>query len=148
MANIEARIKRKRLENDWSIREFADRLHLSPTYISMLERGLRSPSAKVAEKLARVLGDDPELYANWPSAGKADKKPEKVVKKEAAARKEEPEKADPPVVATVKSKVMDEEYDVKAPDGVTINSRKFGPGPCIVPGPMVRQVKILDEPFQ
>ena len=63
--DISARIKQKRREKGWSTRELARRLQLSPTYISLIERDLRIPSTKVAEKLAHVLDDDPELYAHW-----------------------------------------------------------------------------------
>lgn len=63
--DVSERIKQKRREKGWSRRELARRLQLSPTYISLIERGLRVPSRKVAEKLARILDDDPELYSHW-----------------------------------------------------------------------------------
>ena len=65
--DISARIKQKRREKGWSRRELARRLQLSPTYISLIERGLRVPSSKIAEKLARFLDDDQELYSHWSS---------------------------------------------------------------------------------
>lgn len=38
---------------------------ISPSYLSLIENGQKLPSQEVAERLARALSDDPDLYRAW-----------------------------------------------------------------------------------
>jgi len=38
---------------------------ISPSYLSLIESGQKLPSIKVAERLAKVLGADPEVFRAW-----------------------------------------------------------------------------------
>jgi transcriptional regulator with XRE-family HTH domain len=46
------------LGSDWSLRRTAGRLGVSPTYLSMLERGERKPNAEMIARVAAVLHED------------------------------------------------------------------------------------------
>ena len=52
-------IRRLRLEKELSQEEFAHRAGLHRTYISQLERGLKSPTLDVFYKVSRVLSMRP-----------------------------------------------------------------------------------------
>lgn len=54
-------ISELRREARLSQEELADRCSLHRTYISQLERGLKSPSLATVEKLASTLGKPPHL---------------------------------------------------------------------------------------
>ena len=45
--------------------ELAERAGISPSYVSLIEKGLKVPHPEVAIRIARVLGDDEDLYAAW-----------------------------------------------------------------------------------
>lgn len=45
--------------------ELAERAGISPSYVSLIEKGLKVPNPEVAIRIARVLGDDEDLYAAW-----------------------------------------------------------------------------------
>lgn len=49
-------LRRRRLEADLSQEKLAELAKLHPTYISMVERGVRNPTLDVAAKLAKALG--------------------------------------------------------------------------------------------
>lgn len=49
-------IKRRREEAGLSQEEFAERAEVHRTYVSQLERGLKSPSVRVLGKVAEALG--------------------------------------------------------------------------------------------
>ena len=45
--------------------QLAERVGISPSYVSMIETGKKVPAEDVAMRIAQVLGDDPELYGAW-----------------------------------------------------------------------------------
>jgi transcriptional regulator with XRE-family HTH domain len=57
-------IRRQRELNELSMRQFADMVGISNPYLSQIERGLRDPSEKVLEAIARSLDVSADaLYA-------------------------------------------------------------------------------------
>jgi transcriptional regulator with XRE-family HTH domain len=63
-------LRRLRAEAGLSQEELAHRSHLHRTYVSQLERGLKSPSLGAIEELAEVLGKKPhELVRAAEEAG-------------------------------------------------------------------------------
>jgi len=52
-------VHRLRLKNKFSQKELAKRIGISVSYVSMLERGHRSPPLETVEKLAKALGVPP-----------------------------------------------------------------------------------------
>jgi transcriptional regulator with XRE-family HTH domain len=52
-------VHRLRLKNKLSQKELAKRVGISVSYVSMLERGHRSPPLETVEKLAKSLGVPP-----------------------------------------------------------------------------------------
>lgn len=70
---IPRRIAERREELGLAAYELAKRAGISPSYLSVIEAGYKVPSERVAMEIARVLGDDPELYRAWvESAGDHD----------------------------------------------------------------------------
>ena len=59
------RIRRRREELGIAAKDLAERVGISPSYMSLIERQGRVPSPEVAEALAHELGDDVELYVVW-----------------------------------------------------------------------------------
>jgi len=49
-------LRRLRERKGWSQEEFADEASIHRTYVSGLERGVRNPTIRVVEKLAKALG--------------------------------------------------------------------------------------------
>jgi len=49
-------LKKLRIEKELSQEEFAHNIGLHRTYISQLERGLKSPSLQTLEKISKELG--------------------------------------------------------------------------------------------
>ncbi len=62
---IHQRIRNRRQERGLAGYELARRVGISPSYISLIEKGTKVPSEEIAEKIARVLDDDPDLYRAW-----------------------------------------------------------------------------------
>jgi transcriptional regulator with XRE-family HTH domain len=53
------RLRELRLENEITLRDFAKRLGITPTYISQIEQEYcKPPKANVVEKMATILGQD------------------------------------------------------------------------------------------
>jgi len=52
-------VHRLRMKNKLSQKELAKRVGISVSYVSMLERGHRSPPLETVEKLAKALGVPP-----------------------------------------------------------------------------------------
>ncbi len=50
--------------------ELARRSGISPAYVTLIEKGAKVPAADVAERIARALDDDPEVYRAWSLAEK------------------------------------------------------------------------------
>ncbi len=62
---IPRRIIRRREELDLAAYELALKAGISPSYLSLIESAQKIPSAKVAQDLARALGEDPDLFLAW-----------------------------------------------------------------------------------
>ena len=62
---IHTRIRNRRQERGLAAYELAKRVGVSPSYVSLIEKGVKVPSEEVAGKLAVALDDDPELYRAW-----------------------------------------------------------------------------------
>jgi transcriptional regulator with XRE-family HTH domain len=50
--------------------ELAQRADISPSYVSLIERGAKVPDEDVAARLARALRDDEDLYRAWARAAR------------------------------------------------------------------------------
>ena len=55
-ARLGANVPRLRTEKGWSQQDYADRAGIHRTYVSDIERGKRSPTIMIVEKLAKPLG--------------------------------------------------------------------------------------------
>lgn len=69
---LHARIRIRREAQGLTGQDLAERAGVSPSYISLIEKGVKVPGEEVAEAIARALGDDPELYRAWARAGRHD----------------------------------------------------------------------------
>jgi len=65
---LDQRIRNRREQLKINGAELAQRVGISPSYISLIEGGHKIPDADVAAKIAKVLGDDPDLYIAWAQA--------------------------------------------------------------------------------
>src|SRR3954449_4543519 len=73
-------IRRQRELNALSMRQFAQMVGISNPYLSQIERGLRDPSEKVVEAIARSLELSADaLYEEAGRAGSGDPPPSPVV---------------------------------------------------------------------
>jgi transcriptional regulator with XRE-family HTH domain len=68
MAALVERIRNRRTALGLSGIELARRAGISPSYVSLIERGLKVPNEEVAARLARALEDDEDLYRAWARA--------------------------------------------------------------------------------
>jgi transcriptional regulator with XRE-family HTH domain len=69
-------IRRQRELNELSMRQFATMAGISNPYLSQIERGLRDPSERVMEAIARSLGIPPEeLYEQAGVEPEAEREP-------------------------------------------------------------------------
>ena len=59
------RIRRRRERLSLTGGELARRAGISPTYVSLIEKGAKVPNEDVAVRIALVLEDDPEIYRAW-----------------------------------------------------------------------------------
>lgn len=55
-------IREKRVERGFDGAALAKRAGISPSYVSLIESGHRTPNQKTAARIAEALGDDPHLY--------------------------------------------------------------------------------------
>jgi transcriptional regulator with XRE-family HTH domain len=67
-AAILERIRNRRAALGLSGTELARRADISPSYVSLIERGLKVPEEDVAARLAHALEDDEDLYRAWARA--------------------------------------------------------------------------------
>jgi transcriptional regulator with XRE-family HTH domain len=66
-------LRRLRDARGWTVRDLARAAGLPSTsagYISQLESGLKVPSADLARKLAKLLGDEQDIFTLWALTGK------------------------------------------------------------------------------
>jgi len=59
--NFGSYLRELRMEKGWSINEAGERLGVSANYISMIERGVRNPTNKFVEKIAKLYDVDEEI---------------------------------------------------------------------------------------
>src|SRR5262245_59705788 len=62
------RIRNRRTAMGLNGAELARRAAISPSYVSLIERGYKVPDEEAAARLARALEDDEELYRAWARA--------------------------------------------------------------------------------
>lgn len=70
LPSLDARIRMKRSQLGLSGAELALRADISPSYVSLIERGAKIPDEDVAARLARALRDDEDLYRAWARASR------------------------------------------------------------------------------
>jgi transcriptional regulator with XRE-family HTH domain len=67
------RIRRRREERGIPANVLAQRLAISPSYVSLIESGKKVPGEDIARRIAEALNDDVEIYVAWAhSAGISD----------------------------------------------------------------------------
>ena len=62
---LHERIRNRREDRGMAAYVLARKAGVSPSYISLIETGAKVPTEEVAETIARVLEDDPDLYRAW-----------------------------------------------------------------------------------
>ncbi len=68
---LHERIRERRRAKGMQAQELAERVGISPSYISLIESGVKIPSESVAEAIARALDDDVEMYVAWVHTGRS-----------------------------------------------------------------------------
>lgn len=63
--DLHRRIRTLRLRRGLTGMELARRAGVSPSYVSLIEHGEKTPSEEVAVKIARALGEREDLYRVW-----------------------------------------------------------------------------------
>jgi transcriptional regulator with XRE-family HTH domain len=66
------RVRRRREERGIPGYVLAQRLGISPSYVSLIESGKKVPGEDIARRMAEALDDDVELYAAWAHASGID----------------------------------------------------------------------------
>ena len=54
-------LRRRRKAKGWTVRDLAEAAGISPSYVSLIENGHKSPDPSITERIGRALGLDPEL---------------------------------------------------------------------------------------
>ena len=59
-----ALVRQKRVDKGYSLRKFAELVGVSPTYLSLVEKGKveRPPTAERVRKMAELLGESPDQW--------------------------------------------------------------------------------------
>jgi transcriptional regulator with XRE-family HTH domain len=70
LPSLNARIRTKRSQLGLTGAELALRADISPSYVSLIEKGAKVPDERVAARIARALRDDEELYRAWAQASR------------------------------------------------------------------------------
>jgi len=70
LPSLNARIRTKRSQIGLTGAELALRAGISPSYVSLIEKGAKVPDEDVAARLARALRDDEDLYRAWARASR------------------------------------------------------------------------------
>lgn len=70
LPSLNARIRTKRRQLGLTGAELAQRADISPSYVSLIEKGAKVPDERVAARIARALRDDEELYRAWAQASR------------------------------------------------------------------------------
>jgi transcriptional regulator with XRE-family HTH domain len=56
-------LRRRRKSKGWTVRDLAEAAGISPSYVSLIENGHKSPDPAITERIGRALGLDRELLA-------------------------------------------------------------------------------------
>ena len=70
LPSLNARIRTKRTQLGLTGAELAQRADISPSYVSLIEKGTKVPNEDVAARLAKALRDDEDLYRAWARASR------------------------------------------------------------------------------
>lgn len=70
LPSLQARMRTRRSQLGLTGAELAQRAGISPSYVSLIESGAKTPDEGVAAGLARALGDDEALYRAWARAAR------------------------------------------------------------------------------
>jgi DNA-binding XRE family transcriptional regulator len=70
LPSLNARIRMKRSQLGLTGAELAQRADISPSYVSLIEKGAKVPDEDVAARIARALRDDEDLYRAWARASR------------------------------------------------------------------------------
>lgn len=70
LPDISARIRARRSQLGLTGADLAERAGISPSYVSLIEKGVKVPDEDVAAKLAGALDDDEGLYRAWTRAAR------------------------------------------------------------------------------
>jgi transcriptional regulator with XRE-family HTH domain len=70
LPDLSARIRARRSQLGLTGADLAGRAGISPSYVSLIEKGVKVPDEEVAAKLARALEDDEGLFRAWTRAAR------------------------------------------------------------------------------
>lgn len=70
LPDLNARIRARRGQLGLTGAELAQRAGISPSYVSLIENGVKVPDEDVAASLALALDDEPDLYRAWARAAR------------------------------------------------------------------------------
>jgi len=70
LPSLNARIRSRRTQLGLTGAELSQRADISPSYVSLIERGTKVPDEDVAARLAKALRDDEDLYRAWARASR------------------------------------------------------------------------------
>ncbi len=70
LPSLNARIRTRRTQLGLTGAELSQRADISPSYVSLIERGAKVPDEDVAARLAKALRDDEDLYRAWARASR------------------------------------------------------------------------------
>jgi transcriptional regulator with XRE-family HTH domain len=70
LPSLNARIRTRRTQLGLTGAELSQRADISPSYVSLIERGTKVPDEDVAARLAKALRDDEDLYRAWARASR------------------------------------------------------------------------------
>jgi DNA-binding XRE family transcriptional regulator len=70
LPSLNARIRSRRTQLGLTGAELSQRADISPSYVSLIEKGAKVPDEDVAARLAKALRDDEDLYRAWARASR------------------------------------------------------------------------------
>jgi transcriptional regulator with XRE-family HTH domain len=70
LPSLNARIRTRRTQLGLTGAELSQRADISPSYVSLIERGTKVPDEDVAARIAKALRDDQDLYRAWARASR------------------------------------------------------------------------------
>ena len=101
-------LRRRRKARGWTVRDLAEAAGISPSYVSLIENGHKSPDPAITERIGKALGIDGELLA-------------------ALVRLQE-RPSDPNETIDVAARLLKRLDDVEAADGVEMERAQFAIG--------------------